>query len=69
MIKKRLYNKYKQLLQRKHSIELRQYKVEQHLKDNPTDYTSVICNERLKSDVSYVDYLIEEVVRRLEVVG
>ncbi len=69
MIKKRLYNKYKQLLQRKHSIELRQYKVEKHLKDNPTDYTSVICNERLKSDIAYTEYLMEEIIRRLEVVG
>lgn len=69
MIKKRLYNRYKQLLQRKHSVELRQYNVEKHLEDNPTDYVAVICNERLKSDIAYIEYLIEEVVRRLEVVG
>lgn len=69
MIKKRLYNRYKQLLQRKHSVEVKQYKVENHLKNHPTDYISVVSNERLKSDIAYIDYLIDEVVRRLEVVG
>ena len=69
MIKKRLYNRYKQLLQRKHSVEVKQYKVENHLKNHPTDYISVVSNKRLKSDIAYIDYLIDEVVRRLEVVG
>ena len=69
MIKKRLYNRYKQLLQRKHSVEVKQYKVENHLKNHPTDYISVVSNERLMSDIAYIDYLIDEVVRRLEVVG
>ena len=69
MIKKRLYNRYKQLLQRKHSVEVKQYKVENHLKNHPTDYISVVSNERLKIDIAYIDYLIDEVVRRLEVVG
>lgn len=64
-----LYNKRKNLLTRKHSKEVAQFNLEGHIRRHPTDYVAVIQNEKLKSDILHIDYLLIENEKRLEVYG
>ena len=64
---KDLYNRYKNSLQRKNSLEVRQYKLEQHLRDNPTDYKAVIANELVKSDIAREDMKLTEIRKKLSI--
>ena len=66
MENKQLFNKYKNLMQRKHSLEVRQFKLGQHLANNPTDYVSVVANELLLSDIYRNDYKLKETLKRME---
>ena len=48
---KNLYTKRKHKLIQLHAKEKKQFILEQHVEKHPTDYTSVISNELLKSDI------------------
>lgn len=62
---KDLYNKYKNAQRRLDSLCVRQYKLEEHLKHHPADYTSVIANELLKADIHRVELKVTELRKRL----
>lgn len=65
----RLYNKHKNKLTQLHSMEVKQFKLEEHLALHPTDYQSVIQNEILKSDIRRVKYALKEIERGMEYYG
>lgn len=69
IIVSRLYNKYKNKLSQLHSMEAKQFKLEEHLTSHPTDYQSVIQNEILKSDIQRVEYALKEIEREMEYYG
>lgn len=69
IIVSRLYNRYKNKLTQLHSMEAKQFKLEEHLASNPTDYQSVIQNEILKSDIQRVEYALKEIEREMEYYG
>lgn len=69
IIVSRLYNRYKNKLTQLHSMEARQFKLEEHLVTHPTDYQSVIQNEILKSDIQRVEYALKEIEREMEYYG
>lgn len=69
IIVSRLYSKYKNKLRQLHSMEARQFKLEEHLVSHPTDYQSVIQNEILKSDIQRVEYALKEIEREMEYYG
>ena len=48
---KNLYTKRKHKLIQLHAKEKKQFILEQHISEHPTDHTSVISNELLKSDI------------------
>lgn len=60
------YNKYKQYLQRKHSLERKDFRLEEHLQNHPKDYISVVADLLNKSEIARIDYKIEQVRRRME---
>lgn len=64
---KDLYNKYKNTTERKRSLEIKQFKLSQHIKQNPTDYTSVIANELVKSDIAREEMKLEELIRKMSI--
>lgn len=66
IIVSRLYNRYKNKLNQLHSMEAKQFKLEKHLASHPTDYTSVISNEILKSDIKRIEYNIKELDKQME---
>ena len=66
IIVSRLYNRYKNKLNQLHSMEAKQFKLEEHLASHPTDYTSVISNEILKSDIKRLEYSIKELDKQME---
>lgn len=69
IIVSRLYNKYKNKLAQLHSMEAKQFKLEEHLASHLTDYQSVIQNEILKSDIQRVEYALKEIEREMEYYG
>lgn len=62
-----VYHAYRQTLQRKHSLEVKQYKLENHIKEHPTDYTSVIANELLKSDIYREEDKLVELKKKMSI--
>lgn len=62
-----LYNKHKHLIQQKYSLELKQFLVEEHLKEHRADYISVVANEKLKSEVLRLDYKIKQNIKMMEI--
>lgn len=64
---KDLYNKYKHQKQHINRLEVKQFTVEEHLKYHPTDYVSVISNQKLKSDVYRAEYKLKEIVKKMEI--
>lgn len=63
---KDLYNKIKHAKQHRDKLELKQFIVEEHLKEHPTDYRSVISNEKLKNEIYRVNYKLKELYIRAE---
>lgn len=64
-----LYGTHKNVVFRKNHREVKQFKLEQHLLKHPTDYQSVIANEKLKSDIFYLEYRLKELVKEMELDG
>lgn len=63
---KNLYTKRKHKLSQLHAKEKKQFLLEQHVLEHPTDYTSVISNEILKSDIKRIEYSIKELDKQME---
>ena len=61
-----LYGTYKNTLHRKNHREVKQFKLEVHLENHPTDYQSVIANEKLKSEVYWLEYKLKQVIKEME---
>lgn len=64
-----LYGTHKNVVSRKNHREVKQFKLEQHLLKHPTDYQSVIANEKLKSEIFYLEYRLKELVKEMELDG
>lgn len=64
-----LYGTYKNTYLRKAHREAKQFKLEQHIDNHPTDYQSIIANEKLKSEIYWLDYKLKEVERKMEIDG
>lgn len=64
-----LYGTYKNTYLRKVHRESKQYKLEQHIDNHPTDYQSIIANEKLKSEIYWLEYKLKEVERKMEIDG
>lgn len=64
-----LYGTYKNTYLRKVHRESKQFKLEQHLDNHPTDYQSIIANEKLKSEIYWLEYKLKEVERKMEIDG
>ena len=62
-----LYGTYKNTLHRKNHREVKQFKVESHLESHPTDYQSVIANEKLKSEVFWLEYKFKQLLKEMEI--
>lgn len=62
-----LYGTYKNTLHRKHHREVKQLLVESHLSNHPTDYQSVIANEKLKSEVFWLEYKLKQLLKEMEI--
>ena len=63
---KNLYTKRKHKLIQLHAKEKKQFILEQHIAEHLTDYTSVISNELLKSDIKRIEYSIKEIDKQME---
>lgn len=64
-----LYGTHKNAVFRKNHREVKQFKLEQHLLKHPTDYQSVIANEKLKSEIFYLEYRLKEITKEMELDG
>ncbi len=64
-----LYGTYKNTYLRKIHRESKQFKLEQHIDNHPTDYQSIIANEKLKSEIYWLEYKLKEVERKMEIDG
>ena len=64
-----LYGTYKNTYLRKADREAKQFKLEQHIDNHPTDYQSIIANEKLKSEIYWLEYKLKEVERKMEIDG
>lgn len=64
-----LYGTYKNIYLRKIHRESKQFKLEQHIDNHPTDYQSIIANEKLKSEIYWLEYKLKEVERKMEIDG
>lgn len=64
---KELYNKYKNKMLRLNNLQVKQFKIEQHLSNHPTDYRSVIANELIKGDIYREEEKLEEIRKRLSI--
>lgn len=64
-----LYGTYKNTYLRKVHREAKQFKLEQHIDNHPTDYQSIIANEKLKSEIYWLEYKLKEVERKMEIDG
>ena len=62
-----LYGTYKNTLHRKNHREVKQFKLESHLSNHPTDYQSVIVNEKLKSEVFWLEYKLKQLLKEMEI--
>lgn len=65
---KDLYNKHKHYTERLDRLRVKQFKVEQHLEAHPQDYTAVIDNMKLKSEIYREEKKIQQVLMMMEVV-
>ena len=63
---KNLYTKRKHKLIQLHAKEKKQFILEQHIAEHPTDYTVVISNDFLKSDINRIEYNIKEIDKQME---
>ena len=64
-----LYGTYKNTYLRKIHRESKQFNLEQHIDNHPTDYQSIIANEKLKSEIYWLEYKLKEVERKMEIDG
>ncbi len=64
-----LYGTYKNTLFRKNHRECKQLRLEKHLTKHPTDYQSVIANEKLKSEVHWLEYKLVQITKEMEADG
>lgn len=64
---KDLYNKYKHHKKHLNSIEVKQFKMEQHLNKHPNDYITVIANQKTKSEIARTNYKIKETEKLMEI--
>lgn len=64
-----LYGTYKNTYLRKVHRESKQFKLEHHIDNHPTDYQSIIANEKLKSEIYWLEYKLKEVERKMEIDG
>lgn len=64
---KDLFNKYKHSMQRLHSLQVKQFKIEEHLKSHKYDYTAVIRNELVKGDIYREEEKLQGIKKRLSI--
>ena len=64
-----LYGTHKNILFRKNHREAKQYKLERHVENHLTDYQSIIANEKLKSEIFYLEYRLKQVLKEMEIDG
>lgn len=64
-----LYGTHKNIVFRKNHREAKQYKLERHVENHPTDYQSIIANEKLKSEIFYLEYRLKQVLKEMEIDG
>lgn len=64
-----LYGTHKNIVFRKNHREAKQYRLERHVENHPTDYQSIIANEKLKSEISYLEYRLKQVLKEMEIDG
>lgn len=65
---KDLYNKHKHYTERLDRLKVKQFKVEQHLEAHQQDYTAVIDNMKLKSEIYREEKKVQQVLMMMEVV-
>lgn len=61
-----MHNKYKQLKEREVALEKKLLTLENHCKDHPRDYTSIISRECVYSDLVRVRHSITETLKKME---
>nr|DAP74372.1 MAG TPA: hypothetical protein [Caudoviricetes sp.] len=64
-----LYGTHKNIVFRKNHREAKQYRLERHVENHPTDYQSIIANEKLKSEIFYLEYRLKQVLKEMEIDG
>ena len=64
-----LYGTHKNIVFRKNHREVKQYRLERHVENHPTDYQSIIANEKLKSEIYYLEYRLKQVLKEMEIDG
>lgn len=64
-----LYGTHKNIVFRKNHREAKQYRLERHVENHPTDYQSIIVNEKLKSEIYYLEYRLKQVLKEMEIDG
>lgn len=64
-----LYGTHKNIVFRKNHREAKQYRLERHVENHPTDYQSIITNEKLKSEIFYLEYRLKQVLKEMEIDG
>lgn len=64
-----LYGTHKNIVFRKNHREAKQYRLERHVENHPTDYQSIIANEKLKSEIYYLEYRLKQVLKEMEIDG
>lgn len=64
-----LYGTHKNIVLRKNHREAKQYRLERHVENHPTDYQSIIANEKLKSEIFYLEYRLKQVLKEMEIDG
>ena len=64
-----LYGTHKNIVFRKNHREAKQYRLERHIENHPTDYQSIIANEKLKSEIFYLEYRLKQVLKEMEIDG
>ena len=64
-----LYGTHKNIVFRKNHREAKQYRLERHVENHPTDYQSIIANEKLNSEIFYLEYRLKQVLKEMEIDG
>lgn len=64
-----LYGTHKNIVFRKNHREAKQYRLERHVENHPTDYQSIIANEKLRSEIFYLEYRLKQVLKEMEIDG